>query len=238
MSDLSISYRRLSLAMLRGDAVLRAFDIVVALGGLVVFGIPMLVVTAAVWLEGGRPLIFSQTRLGRRGKPFRIHKFRKFRPLEAGGLKLTVEGDVRLTRVGRFIEKTKLDELPQLWNVLVGEMSVVGPRPEVPEFSDCYNYGCQRLLDFKPGVFGPAQVAFRHERALIPDHDVEQFYRDVLFPAKARLDLAYYPRRSVVSDVAWILRGTLAVVRPAVPVLAEVRRPARAATYEEYVREL
>lgn len=237
MKNLSILHDRSWLAALRHDAVIRAFDVAVALGGFVVFGIPMAVVAAAVCLEGGRPLIFSQTRLGRHGRTFRIYKFRKFRPFETGGPNLTVDGDARLTRVGCFIERTKLDELPQLWNVLKGDMSVVGPRPEVQEFSDCFDRGWQRLLDFKPGIFGPAQVAFRNERALIPNHDVEQFYREVLFPAKARLDLAYYSRRSLISDMIWIGRGALSVVHPDVPDFGP-RLQATATANPEYDREL
>lgn len=238
MRGLSIPHRRLGLVVSRHDAVIRAFDVVVAFGGLVMFGIPMVMVAAAVWMEGGRPLIFSQTRLGRHGETFRIYKFRKFRPSETSGPKLTIVGDDRLTRVGRFIERTKLDELPQLWNVLIGEMSIVGPRPEVPEFSDCFERGWQRLLDFKPGIFGPAQVAFRNEQALIPNHDIEQFYREVLFPAKARLDLSYYSRRSLVRDMIWICRGALAVVgHPAAPARGPKLR-ATAATHPEYDREL
>jgi lipopolysaccharide/colanic/teichoic acid biosynthesis glycosyltransferase len=234
MSDIGIVHRRHGVGVLNLEgAAIRGFDIVTALAGLLLLGVVIVLVGAAVWLEGGRPLIFSQTRLGRHGRRFRIHKFRKFRPQETTGPKLTMEGDSRLTRVGRFIERTKLDELPQLWNVLVGEMSVVGPRPEVPEFADCYEQGGQRLLDFKPGIFGPAQVAFRNEGALFRGSDVERFYRDVLFPAKARLDLAYYPHRSLAGDVAWICRGVLAVVRPAASVAMRAAEPAHTHEWQE-----
>lgn len=193
----------------------RMLDIAAALAGLLLVGPVMAVVAAAVWWEGGRPVIFSQTRIGQHGRRFRLYKFRKFRPTDAGGPKLTVQGDARLTTVGRFIERTKLDELPQLWNVLAGDMSVVGPRPEVPEFADCFERGCQRLLDYRPGIFGPAQVAFRSEGALYGGGDIDSFYREALFPRKAQLDLAYYPKRSLAGDVAWIFRGVFAVVRPA-----------------------
>ena len=226
MSDTGILRRRRSFSSARdGRLSTRMLDIVAALLGLLVLGPLMVLVAVAVWAEGGRPVIFSQTRLGQNGRRFQLYKFRKFRPVAATGPKLTVKDDPRLTTVGRFIERTKLDELPQLWNVLVGDMSAVGPRPEVPEFADCFTHGHQRLLDFKPGIFGPAQVAFRNEGALFGGGDIESFYREVLFPAKARLDLRYYPSRSLARDLAWIFRGMLAVLRPrAVPVAGEARQ--------------
>ena len=112
-----------------------------------------------------------------------------------------------MTRVGRFIERTKLDELPQLWDVLRGAMALVGPRPEVPEFSDCYTGRYAELLRWCPGVFGPAQLMFRHEADLYPANQCPlEFYRSTLFPAKAELDLMYYPRRSLTGDLLWIAR--------------------------------
>jgi lipopolysaccharide/colanic/teichoic acid biosynthesis glycosyltransferase len=188
-------------------------DLVVALAGLVCLGVPMAVIAAAIWAEGGRPVIFTQIRVGRDGRRFRLYKFRKFHAGSVNGPKLTVHEDPRLTKVGRFIERTKLDELPQLWNVVRGDMSIVGPRPEVPAFADCFDHGWRRLLDFRPGIFGPAQVAFRNEGAMFRGEDIERFYRDVLFPAKARLDLSYYSHRSLTGDLAWICRGILAVAQ-------------------------
>lgn len=193
-------------------AAVRVLDVWVAMSGLLCLGMIMGLVALAVWLEDGRPVIYTQARIGRYGCGFRLYKFRKFRVVDETGPWLTVKDDPRLTRVGRLIERTKLDELPQLWNVLIGSMSIVGPRPEVPEFADCFDRGCQRLLDFKPGIFGPAQVAFRREGELYPDRNIELFYREVLFPEKARLDLAYYPNRSVGGDIAWIWRGVRAVL--------------------------
>jgi lipopolysaccharide/colanic/teichoic acid biosynthesis glycosyltransferase len=168
-----------------------------------------LIVALAVRIESGGPILFSQLRLGKNGRPFRMYKFRKFRPnCDPRGYPLTMEGDGRLTAVGRILAATKLDELPQLWNVLRGDMSLVGPRPESLAFADCFRNGFERILEHKPGLFGPCQVLFRHESKLYPaDASATDFYREVLFPAKAKIDLAYFPRRTLASDLGWILRA-------------------------------
>lgn len=171
---------------------------------------PVFLITAlAIWIESGRPILFSQLRLGQNGRPFRIYKFRKFRPnCDLHGYPLTLERDRRLTAIGRILAASKLDELPQLWNVLRGDMSLVGPRPESLAFADCFHGGFEKLLEHKPGLFGPCQVMFRHESRLYPaDVPAADFYRQVLFPAKADIDLAYFSRRTLASDLGWILRA-------------------------------
>jgi lipopolysaccharide/colanic/teichoic acid biosynthesis glycosyltransferase len=171
---------------------------------------PVFLITAlAIWIESGRPFLFSQLRLGQNGRPFRMYKFRKFWPdCDNHGSPLTIEEDDRLTVVGRVLAACKLDELPQLWNVLRGDMSLVGPRPESLAFSDCFRNGYEKVLEHKPGLFGPCQVIFRHESKLFPAGVAAvEFYRQVLFPAKAKIDLAYFSRRTLVSDLGWIIRA-------------------------------
>jgi len=187
----------------------RALDIVCAGVAAFVFAPLLLIVTLALWIESGRPILFSQLRLGQNGRPFRMYKFRKFRPdCDNHGCPLTVEGDGRLTAIGRVLAASKLDELPQLWNVLRGDMSLVGPRPESLAFTDCFRNGFEKILEYKPGLFGPCQVMFRNENKLYPvGVAAAEFYRQVLFPAKAQIDLAYFSRRTFVSDLGWILRG-------------------------------
>ena len=196
------------------DAVRRVFDVVVSLVGLIVFAPLMLLVAFAIWFDSPGPIFFSQTRLGQNGRLFRLHKFRKFHhqlPANAA-CAVTVKNDKRMTRVGAILERSKLDELPQLWNILKGEMSVVGPRPETLDFYDCFEGAYLRLLDHKPGIFGPNQVFFRNEGALYPESgDPQEFYRSVLFPLKARIDLSYFPQRKFLRDIAWMVRGVLAV---------------------------
>ncbi|THD47458.1 MAG: sugar transferase [Bradyrhizobium sp.] len=169
----------------------------------------MLIVVITIWIESGGPILFSQLRLGQHGRPFRMYKFRKFRPdCDNNGCPLTIEEDDRLTAVGRILAASKLDELPQLWNVLRGDMSLVGPRPESLAFTDCFRNGFEKVLDHKPGLFGPCQIMFRHESRLFPaDIAAVEFYRQVLFPAKAKVDLAYFSQRTLISDLGWILRG-------------------------------
>jgi lipopolysaccharide/colanic/teichoic acid biosynthesis glycosyltransferase len=192
----------------------RALDIVCA--GVAAFVLAPVVSTVAlaILIESGTPILFLQLRLGQNGRPFRMYKFRKFKPdCDDRGCPLTVEEDGRMTAVGRMLGATKLDELPQLWNVLRGDMSLVGPRPESLAFAECFRDGFERIHDHKPGLFGPCQVLFRDESALYPaDGSVVEFYRDVLFPAKAEIDLAYFSRRTLISDLGWILRGAWMIV--------------------------
>ena len=192
----------------------RGFDFILSLASLLALTPLMLVIAIAIVLESGQPILFSQLRLGQHGRPFRIYKFRKFRSdCSANGLQLTLLGDTRLTAVGRFLLSTKLDELPQLWNVLIGDMSIIGPRPESLGFANCFKGGFKLLLEHKPGIFGPSQANFRHESALYPKNgDLNEFYRTSLFPTKANIDLSYYPRRTLASDIAWLLRSVLATI--------------------------
>jgi|EndMetStandDraft_6_1072998.scaffolds.fasta_scaffold03609_2 lipopolysaccharide/colanic/teichoic acid biosynthesis glycosyltransferase len=191
----------------------RALDVLVAGAAAATLAPLFLIVALAIWIESGRPILFSQLRLGQNGRPFRMYKFRKFRPdCDLHGYPLTVEGDGRLTMIGRFLAASKLDELPQLWNVLRGDMALVGPRPESLAFFDCFHNGFEKLLDHKPGLVGPCQVMFRHESKLYPaDVAAVDFYRQVLFPTKAKIDLAYFPRRTLISDLGWIVRAAWAI---------------------------
>jgi len=191
----------------------RMLDILTSGMALFVTSPVFLIVALAIRIESGGPILFSQLRLGQNGRPFSIYKFRKFRAdCDRHGYPLTLDGDNRLTKVGRVLAATKLDELPQLWNVLRGDMSLVGPRPESLAFNDCFRDGFEALLEHKPGIFGPCQVMFRHESRLYPaDGSAAEFYRAVLFPAKAKIDLAYFSHRTLASDFGWILRAAGAI---------------------------
>jgi lipopolysaccharide/colanic/teichoic acid biosynthesis glycosyltransferase len=190
------------------SAIRRIGDVVLAVIGLIL-GAPILgLVALAVWIDSPGPAIFAQERIGRGGKRFRMYKFRKFPMRMKGGAGVTVAGDARMTRVGAFIERTKLDELPQLWNVLRGDMAFVGPRPESPEYEDLFGGKYKKLLDHVPGIFGPNQVYCRNESALYPPgEDPEVFYRNKLFPEKADRDLEYFSRRGILTDMGWIASG-------------------------------
>ncbi len=215
----------------------RAFDVVVSAAALVLLSPLLAAVALAIRLESRGPILFVQTRLGRNGRHFHMLKFRKFHAACRGGSALTLAGDARLTRVGRVLVATKLDELPQFWNVLTGDMAIIGPRPESLAFADCFDGPYRRVLEHKPGILGPSQVLFRNESALYAGvTDPAALYRDVIFPTKARIDLDYFERRSLIGDITWILRGVQAVLgiegarsrRSAAPVLASVAQRARA----------
>lgn len=199
------------------DAALRRLiDVAGALAALVILAPLLAGIALAVRLDTAGPILYSQLRLGRGGQHFRLYKFRKFHARCKGGLALTVKDDARFTRIGRLLERWKLDELPQLWNVLVGDMSLVGPRPETLDFADCYAGPYRKILDHRPGLFGPCQVRFRNESSLYPaGRDPSEFYRAVLFPAKAGIDLHWLSQRSLLSDIGWIARGIIAVLVPA-----------------------
>lgn len=193
-------------------AVRRGLDVLVAGTALFVLAPLLLMLAALVCIESGCPVLFSQIRIGEGGRYFRLYKFRKFGRFAPAGTAVTLKDDQRLTRMGRFLAESKLDELPQLWNVLVGDMTLVGPRPEALAFADCFGDRYAAVLAFRPGIFGPNQAFLRNECALYPSRDPEAFYRSVLFPLKARADLAYFPHRTIRRDIGWMVRGLLAVV--------------------------
>lgn len=191
--------------------VKRLFDIAAAGLGLLLLW-PVLL-AAAVWvkLDSPGPVLFRQTRVGRFGVPFTIHKFRTMRM--APGAAITVGADPRITRAGHWLRQTKLDELPQLWDVLRGAMSLVGPRPELPKYVELYPADLrERVLSVRPGITDPASLAFSHEAELLAAAaDPEREYREVILPAKLRLSADYAARASLATDLRLIV-ATLARV--------------------------
>lgn len=195
------------------DALLkRALDIVVSLLALVVTLPLSAAVGVAVACESGRPVLYRGWRVGRDGRIFKIIKFRTM-VRAAGGLGgvITVAGDPRVTRVGRLLRRTKLDELPQLLNVLRGEMSLVGPRPEHPNYVRTYTEQQRRVLSVRPGITGIASLRYRHEEDLLRGENAEARYRSVIMPDKLRLELDYLERRDIWSDMR-LIAATLAVL--------------------------
>lgn len=168
--------------------VKRCFDVSAATVGLIVLLPLILGVAVSVRLTSPGPVLFAQSRLGRHGRPFRMVKFRSMVvDADRRGARVTAGGDPRVTAVGRLLRRTKLDELPQLWNVLKGDMSLVGPRPEVPEFASMFPRQYQRILSVRPGITHRATLAFRSEEAILADKQVREprrFYIDRVMPRK------------------------------------------------------
>ena len=193
----------------------RAFDVLAAGAGLLVLAPLFAVVAVAIAATSPGPVFFRQERVGRGGAPFRIFKFRSMRvDAEAVGGQLTVGGDPRVTRVGALRRATKIDELPQLINVLRGEMALVGPRPEVPRYVALYTPAQRRVLDVRPGITDPASIRYRDESAaLARAADPERAYVDEVMPHKLAINLAYLERRTLASDVGVILATLWRLVR-------------------------
>jgi lipopolysaccharide/colanic/teichoic acid biosynthesis glycosyltransferase len=191
----------------------RLFDIVVSLAALLLLALPMLAVAAWIKLDSPGPVFFRQQRVGRHGVPFAIHKFRTMRH-GAGGLALTVGDDARITRAGRWLRRTRLDELPQLLDVLAGDMSLVGPRPEVPRYVALYPPGLRdRALAVRPGLTDPASLAYIDEAALLAAAaDPEREYVERILPAKLQAAAAYAERATLASDIAVLARTARALL--------------------------
>lgn len=184
----------------------RILDIVGAGFGLMILSPLFLIVAALVKASGAGPVFFRQVRTGQFQKPFRIFKFRSMRASDPSrSALLTAAGDPRVTPLGRLLRKSKVDELPQLLNVFVGEMSLVGPRPEVPEYTVVYTVEQQRVFEQKPGITGPAAVRLVGEEAILAEQvDKHSFYVKVLLPAKLAMDLAYCANISFLEDLKLI----------------------------------
>ena len=189
----------------------RAFDILCSFLGLAVLSPVLLVVSVLVAVTSPGGVFFRQERIGKDGRPFRIFKFRSMRKDNAG-LKITTGNDSRITPVGRFLRKSKIDELPQLINVLVGDMSFVGPRPEVADYVNLYTPYQRRVLLVRPGITGLASIRFRNENDLLTaSDDPNHTYVEQIMPRKIDLDLEYIPHASVFYDIKLIFQ-TFAVV--------------------------
>ena len=181
----------------------------VALAGLIAISPLVAAIAAAIRFEDGGPVLFRQTRAGMAGRPFTLLKFRSMRT-GSGGPRITGGGDRRVTRLGRLLRAYKLDELPQLWNIVRGDMSFIGPRPEVFEFVDLRDPRWRTVLSVKPGVTDLATLLYRNEeQMLVGSRSPEKEYRDLILPAKLALNLEYLRERSLGADLRllfWTVR--------------------------------
>ncbi len=193
----------------------RTFDLGSALIGLAINGLPMIAIAIWIKLDSPGPVFFRQERVGLHGKVFRIHKFRTMSAdAESRGLLLTVGDDRRITRAGAFIRAHRLDELPQFFDVLLGHMSLVGPRPDVPRYVALWPAALrERVLSVKPGMTDPASLQFRNESELLAQAaDPEREYLEVILPRKLQCAADYADHASVWSDIAIIGRTVRVLV--------------------------
>ena len=193
----------------------RCFDLFFSTLGLIVLAPLFVLLALCVKASDGGPVFFRQHRVGRHGKLFWIWKFRSMViDAERKGLKVTRGNDPRITPIGRWLRKMKLDELPQLWNVWIGNMSFVGPRPEVPRYVDLYTAEQRQILNLRPGITDLATLKFRNEEELLRQaEDVEAFYVEQCVPRKIELNLLYAQRANVWQDTWIILQTVLPFLR-------------------------
>ena len=193
----------------------RVMDVTCSGLGMLLLSPPLLAIALAVWLGDRGPVLYRQERVGRGGRPFTMLKFRSMvAGADSKGRLVTVGGDARVTPVGRWIRRLKLDELPQLLNVLKGEMSLVGPRPEVQRYVDLYTAEQWPVLDLVPGITDPASIKYRDEEAVLAGYDdPDRAYVEVVMPDKIAINLSYAARATVLSDLAVILRTLLRITR-------------------------
>lgn len=200
-------------------ALKRALDVVGSALGLIMLAPAFPIVAIAIKCDSPGPVFFRQDRVGRGGRVFQIYKFRSMAVKAADGTALTLRGDKRITRVGAFLRKTKLDELPQLINVLTGDMSLVGPRPEVPEFMKFYSSEQRAIiLSMRPGITDYAAILFRDESSLLsPDDDPVALYRYKIMPIKFGYYERYSREMSLLNDLRIILATVLLLLAGQVP---------------------
>jgi lipopolysaccharide/colanic/teichoic acid biosynthesis glycosyltransferase len=188
----------------------RGFDVAASGVGLIVLSPVFAMIAMAIRLNSEGPVWYKARRIGLNGKEFRLYKFRSMVVgADQNGPGITTAQDDRITSVGRFLRRTKLDELPQLINVLRGEMSLVGPRPEDPRYVALYTPAQREILQYRPGITSMASVKYRNEEQLLSGDDWERTYIDRVMPAKLAIDLEYARRANLFTDIWLILRTVI-----------------------------
>lgn len=191
-------------------AIKRTFDLLMSIIGLLLSSWLILLAWLAASLDTKSNGFFVQERVGKDGQLFRVVKIKTMRPSQKTSTTVTRSGDPRITPLGRFFRKAKIDELPQLWNVLKGDMSFVGPRPDVPGFADSLKGEERRLLTLRPGITGPATLKYRNEEELLAaSDDAEAYNRDVIWPDKVRINLEYIQDWSLSKDLHYIWKTVM-----------------------------
>lgn len=192
-------------------ATKRMLDLTVAVGLLIVLAIPLILIALAVKLDSPGPVLYRVRRVGFGGRTLTMLKFRKMHD-HAHGIPLTADADPRLTRVGKLLARTRLDELPQLWDVARGRMSIVGPRPEDPEFVALHPDSYERILSVRPGITGLSQLAFAEEHSILDQSNLVSDYVDRILPQKVGLDTLYAREYGLAMDLKVLIWTALAML--------------------------
>lgn len=194
---------------------IRVFDLIISFIALVFLALPFILISFAIVCDSKGGAFFKQVRVGKNGKEFKIMKFRTMvTNAEAKGLQISTSGDSRITKVGKFLRKTKIDELPQLFNVFVGQMSFVGPRPEVPKYVAMYNEEQRNVLLVKPGITDEASIVFRDENTILENaEDTEAAYINEIMPVKLNLNLKYIRKMGLFYNIKIIFKTVFAVLK-------------------------
>jgi lipopolysaccharide/colanic/teichoic acid biosynthesis glycosyltransferase len=187
----------------------RIFDILASTIGLIIITPGLLIIAILIKIQMPGPVIFKQQRIGRNGQPFTIFKFRSM-ILDHHGSTISIKGEQRITPLGAFLRKYKLDELPELWNVVKGDMSLVGPRPDMPDYANLLVGEEELILKLRPGITGPASLKYANEEELLTGvSDPAKYNDEVIWPDKVRINLDYYHNRSFLGDIQIILKTLL-----------------------------
>ena len=193
----------------------RVFDVVVSVCGLLLLALFFLIIAVIIKLDSKGSVFYRQIRVGRYGNDFRIFKFRTMIPdADKSGQLITVGDDARITKIGRFLRKTKIDELPQIMNILIGDMSFVGPRPEVRKYVDMYSEAQQQILLIRPGITDIASIKYRNESELLAlSSNPEKTYCEEIMPSKLNLNMNYLSDISLINDIKIILTTIISIIK-------------------------
>jgi lipopolysaccharide/colanic/teichoic acid biosynthesis glycosyltransferase len=197
------------------DFIKRSFDLIMSFIGLILVSPFFLIISLLIKLDSKGPVFFKQVRVGRYEKNFKILKFRTMvTDAEKRGAQITVGRDSRITRVGHFLRKSKLDELPQLINVFKGDMSLVGPRPEVPKYTQYYNQNQKRIFEMRPGITDFASIKYRDENEILAlSSEPEKTYIEEIMVDKLNLNLEYLDKKSLVTDIKIIFSTLYKIIK-------------------------
>lgn len=197
------------------DFVKRAFDVVMSSIGLIVLSPFFLIISLLIKMDSKGPVLFKQERVGRYEKNFKILKFRTMvTDAEKKGAQITVGRDSRITKVGHLLRKSKLDELPQLINVFKGDMSLVGPRPEVPKYTQYYDKAQKRIFEIRPGITDYASIKYRDENEILAlSSEPEKTYIEEIMVDKLKLNLEYLDKKSIITDIKIIFNTLYKIIK-------------------------